>query len=86
LICSGSYTGYRIPSINYAHITPVQFLAANHLVGGGDDASIKAKDGWIVSGDGLGGSQVAMLACGVNHREVGAVVKNICAVFSQHSN
>jgi len=65
LICSGSYSGYRIPSINYAHITPVQFLAANHLVGGGDDASIKAKDGWIVPGDGLGGSQVVMPSGGL---------------------
>jgi len=52
-------------------------------VGGGDDAGIKAGDGWLVPGDGFGARPVGMLAGGFNHRDVGVVVRNLGAVFSQ---
>jgi len=52
-------------------------------VGGGDDAGIKAGDGWLVPGDGFGARPVGMLAGGLNHRDVGVVVRNLGAVFSQ---
>jgi len=43
-------------------------------VGGGDDAGIKAGDGWLIPGDGLGARPVGMLAGGLNHGDVGVVV------------
>jgi len=52
-------------------------------VGGGDDAGIKAGDAWLVPGDGLGACPVGMLAGGLNHRDVGVVVRNLGAVFGQ---
>jgi len=39
-------------------------------VGGGDDAGIKAGDGWLVPGDRFGANPVGMLADGLNHRNV----------------
>jgi len=68
------YPGHRIPRINNALAPPGQLFPVNHLVGGGNDAGIKAGDGWLVPGDGFGASPVGMLAGWLNHRDVGVVV------------
>ena len=78
----GFNPGHRIPRINDASVPLSQLFPVNHLVGGGDDAGIKAGDAWLVPGDGLGACPVGMLAGVLNHRDVGVIVSNIDTVFS----
>lgn len=77
------HPGHRIPRINDALAPPGQLFPVNLLVGGGDDAGIKAGDGWLVPGDGFGARPVGMLAGGLNNGNVGVIVRNLGAVFSQ---
>ena len=82
----GFYSGHCIPRINYALAPPGQLSLVNHIVGGGDDAGIKAGVGWLVPGVGFGARPVGMLAGGFNHRDVVVVVRNLGAVFSHQPN
>jgi len=77
------YPGHRILRINDALAPLGQLSPVNHLVGGGDDAGIKAGNGWLVPGDGFSARPVGMLTGGLNHRDVGVVVRNLGTVFSQ---
>ena len=74
LIRGGFHPSHRVPRINDALAPPGQLFPVDHFVGGGDDAGIKAGDGWLVPGDGSGARPVGMLAGGLNHRYVGVVV------------
>jgi len=84
LLRGGFNHGHHVPRINYDLFRLDS--SANYIMGGGDDAGIKAGDGWLVPGDGFDASPLEMLAGGLNHGDVGVVVRNLGAVFSHQAH